>query len=45
MLGFYKGKLCHIQAGISHVNENIIKEVLLTLGTLTFITISNMPNL
>lgn len=29
MLGFYKDKLCHIQAGISHFNENIIKQYFL----------------
>ena len=35
MLGFCKSILCHIHAGISHFNENLIKDVLLSLGPST----------
>ena len=35
MLGFCKSILCHIHAGISHFNENLIKDVLLSLGAST----------
>ena len=45
MLSFCKSILCHIHAGISHFNENLIKDALLSLGTSTFSTISNLWNI